>query len=60
MAYQRKTKDVFDIQGDYGCGWETVCEEETLADAWKQLHCYNKNETQYLHRIKKRRERLGA
>lgn len=60
MAYQRKTRDLFAIQGDYGLGWETVCEEETMADAKKQLRYYNENETLYPHRIKKRRERLGA
>lgn len=58
MAYQRKTKDVFEVQGDYGLGWETVCEEETMADAKKQMRCYNVNERQYPHRIKKRRERI--
>lgn len=58
MAYKRKTKDVWEVQGNYGFGWETVCEEETRADAKKQLRCYNENETRYSHRIKMRRERL--
>ena len=60
MAYRRKTKDVWEIQGDYGCGWETVCEEDNRTDARKQLRCYEENERKYPHRIKTRRERLEA
>ena len=25
MAYQRKTKDVWHVEADYGQGWEFVC-----------------------------------
>jgi hypothetical protein len=56
--YQRKTRDVYEIQGDYGYGWEYLCEEETRKDAREQLKCYNENEPQYEHRIKKRRVRI--
>ena len=58
--YQRKTRDVWMVQGDYGQGWETLCEEETRADAKEQLRCYDVNERQYPHRIKKRLERIQA
>ncbi len=56
--YERKTKDVWEIQGNYGCGWEYICEEESRADAKAQLRCYDKNEPQYPHRIKKRRVKI--
>ena len=59
MAYKRKTRDVFEIQGNYGCGWETLLEEETLSDAKKQLRCYNENEANYPHRIKRHREKIS-
>ena len=31
--YQRKTKDVWELQGDYGCGWEYILEEDTRPEA---------------------------
>jgi hypothetical protein len=46
MAYQRKTKDVFVIQGRYPSspyGWEDECEEETRAEGRAQLKCYREN-----------------
>ena len=43
----------FDIQGNYGQGWETVTCEETLAAAREQLACYRENEPEYPHRIKR-------
>ena len=56
--YQRKTKDVFELQGNYGCGWECILEEDSIKEAEKQLLYYEKNEFQYPHRIKKRRVKL--
>lgn len=54
MKYVRKTRDEFEIQGNYGYGWETVVTEENAAAAREQLNIYNANEPQYKHRIKKR------
>ena len=45
----------YDIQGNYGFGWETVTCEETLAEAKKRLAEYNENEPKYAHRIKRSR-----
>lgn len=56
MAYKRKTQDIYEIQGHYGSGWEAVTEETTFSDARQMLKDYNDNETQYPHRIRKRRE----
>ena len=55
MAYERKTVDVWEIQGNYGFFWETLCCETTRKDAKAQLRCYNENEPQYAHRIRYRR-----
>lgn len=54
MTYVRKTRDEFEIQGNYGHGWETVVTEENAAVAREQLNIYNANEPRYPHRIKKR------
>jgi hypothetical protein len=45
----------WEVQGYYGrqYGWETVTVEETRAEAMEQLHCYNENEPQYPHRIRR-------
>lgn len=59
MAYQRKTYDEWEIQGNYGTyGWETVTTETTRAEAKAMLRCYNENEPQYPHRIVKHRVRI--
>lgn len=41
----------WDIQGNYGQGWETVCSEDKRADALERLREYRENESQYSHRI---------
>jgi len=53
--YIRKTADEYEIQGNYGQGWECVTTEETRQEAKSQLKCYNANEPQYAHRIVKKR-----
>ncbi len=58
MAYTRKTYDEYDIEGQYGQGWETVTTEETYRDARAQLRAYNENEPGVPHRIKSRRVRI--
>lgn len=42
----RKTKDEYEIQGDYGYGhgWEKVTTEETWSAAKEQLRTYRENE----------------
>lgn len=56
--YKRKTKNIYIIIGNYGCGWEEITEEETRKEAVKQLRCYNENEPQYPHNIMKKRRRI--
>ena len=55
MAYKRKTKDVWVVQGNYGYGWDDVVEEDTWKEAWDMFICYTENEPQYQHRVKRRR-----
>ena len=54
----RKTRDEYQIQGNYGYGWEEITAEETRKDAIIQLKCYRENEPMYQHRIVKKRIRL--
>jgi hypothetical protein len=58
MTYKRKTVDEYEIQGNYGQGWECLTAEETHKAAREQLRCYNENEPGAPHRIVKRRIRM--
>ena len=60
MAYQRKTRDEWEVQGYYGYGWERVTTEESLSNAKEMRRCYDENEPQYLHRIVKKRVRIDG
>jgi len=51
MAYTRKTKDEYIIQGDYGQGWEDVTAEDTRTEAKTRLKEYRENEPMYPHRM---------
>jgi len=59
-AYQRKTKDVYVVQGNYGYGWDDLFEEDTWLDAKQALKEYQENEPQYSHRIITRREKVDS
>lgn len=43
------------VYGNYGSGWEYICTGEDKADAERLLKEYNKNEIQFAHCIKKKR-----
>ena len=62
MAYQRKTADVFEVQGYYGpqYGWECVCSEENRIDARARLKEYRENESAPFRIVKKREKILGV
>lgn len=62
MAYQRKTRDRWDIETNYGYGWEVENSEYTREDARRSLREYRENLQDYGKcsvRMIKRRERLG-
>ena len=56
--YTRKTKDEYQIHGNYGYGFEEVTAEETYKEAKAQLACYRANEPQAVFRIIRRRVKL--
>jgi hypothetical protein len=55
--YKRKTVDLFDIEGDYGHGFEVVTAETTYSDARRALREYRENEPGIAFRIRKYREK---
>lgn len=57
MAYKRKTRDCYAIEGNNGYGWDIECECKDKADAREQLKVYRAN-VNYSVRIKKYRERI--
>lgn len=59
MAYIRKTRDEYEIQGHYGYGFECVTTEETWRDAKMQIKCYRENEPGTAFRIIKKRVHIG-
>lgn len=56
--YQRKTKDVWDIQQYTSIGWEIVCCESTYKDARERVREYRNNEPELPIRIRMVRERI--
>jgi len=58
MSYQRKTRDTWEVQGNYGCGWEGLTVEDTRKEARERLREYDSNELNWPHRIKLVRERI--
>lgn len=61
MAYQRKTRDRWDIETNYGYGWEVENSEYTREDAKRSLREYRENLQAYGKcdvRMTKHRERL--
>jgi len=57
MAYIRKTKDVFTIQGFYYGTWEDEASEDNRKQAIQRLKEYRLNMPEYCHRLIKQRER---
>ena len=43
MAYKRKTKDCYAIEGNCGYGWDIECNCEDREDAKVQLKTYKEN-----------------
>ena len=58
MAYTRKTRDIYEVQVNYGYGFDTVTYEETHKDAKEMALCYWENEHRPV-RIIKRREKIN-
>lgn len=58
MARQRVTRDEYELQGNYGQGWECLTTEERRSEARERLREYRENEGG-LYRIKARRVRIA-
>lgn len=59
MAYIRKTVDRWDIETNWGYGWECECSEYTRKEALQRLKEYRENITGLV-RLEKHRERKDA
>lgn len=58
MAYTRKTVDEFDLEGNYGQGWEVLTCEPTYSGARQRLREYRDNGERADLRIKCKRVRI--
>ena len=47
------TEHEYEIQGDYGYGWEPVHVEDTLDEARATASLYRENETKYRFRVRR-------
>jgi hypothetical protein len=43
----------WEVQGNYGYGWECLTTEDSLTAAIEQKLCYDVNEPTFRHRVKK-------
>ena len=59
MAYIRKTKDEYTLQGYYAYGWEDLVSEESNKEIKKRMKEYRENEGG-TYRVVKRRVRIEA
>jgi len=59
MAYVRKTVDRWDIETNYGYGWETECSEYTWAEAKQTLQEYRENIRGAVRLVKRREKKEG-
>lgn len=58
MARPRKTRDVIDVRGDYGQGYETVTAETSWSEARARLREYRENEPGIAFKLVPVRERI--
>lgn len=58
MAYIRKTRDIYVVEGDYGWGFEEVTWCDTFKEAKQDIKDYRDNEP-YPFRIRKKRVRVN-
>lgn len=58
--YVRSAADVWDVETNWGYGWEAECTEYTLAEAKAQYKTYRDNAYgRFSVRLKKRREKIA-
>ena len=59
MAYIRKTRDEWEIWGDYGQGWEYCTGADNYKEARTLLFQYREEMPKYPHNLVKRRVKLA-
>ncbi len=59
MAYVRKTVDEYEVQGNYGQGWEMVTTETERSEARQRLKEYRDNDP-HPHRLIKKRVKIES
>lgn len=57
-AYQRKTRDEFDVEQKTCQGWEVVCTEDTRREAIECVKEYRMNQPEYPVRYRGRRIKI--
>lgn len=60
MAYQRKTRDVWRLYVDYGCGYEHELDEFSHSEMRLRIKEYRENCPQYPAKVVKCRERIES
>lgn len=60
MAYQRKTRDVWRLYVDYGCGYEHELDEFSRGEMRLRIKEYRENCPQYPAKVVKCRERIES
>lgn len=60
MAYQRKTRDVWRLYVDYGCGYEHELDEFSHSAMRLRIKEYRENCPQYPAKVVKCRERIES
>jgi hypothetical protein len=57
--YKRKTRDCYDIETNWGYGWEVECSEYTYSEARQRLKEYRENSCgRFASRMKCHREKV--
>ena len=60
MAYQRKTKDTWELWLNYGYGWEYTTGEDSRREIKERCKEYRENQPEYPRKIKMVREPITA
>lgn len=59
MARQRKTRDEWQVWGNYGYGWDEECSESTRSEGLQRLREYRENGNG-VYELRKRRIRIES
>jgi hypothetical protein len=60
MSYTRKTRDVWEVRGNYGQGYECVCASYDRREAVRDQRSHQENEPRVSFVLVKTRERIAV